>query len=934
MANDEHISSYLDVLPGDLSGVDQFEQATTSSFRKAQVEGEAFFQQTTSLSKELAKIAKANAPTNLAKEYARIAAATGNSKTALIELQTELRKIDASDADIKKAAQVFDTEYTRAIEKAEAATARLTEQQEKAAAASARAAEKSTDAVGGVNFIEQNKQSTFNRENVGDLSTSFSSIASLQGAFGGFGEEATRLASDVTGALEYLPNFREAIKNAGVAASQSTGAIGSASSAFLSLVPTLAPAAAGIAGIVAVAAPVVLVAAAGAAAISLFNTRLEETKKRGEEAAQSLVKQTDAQAAALSAFNKGNAGGLQDAYDSALDTLDSASAKAALYREKLDKLKADYDAQQASGGGVNRELASEINKYTEAVNAADQEVKDAIDVYKGVGEVYNTVAAQQLIASEKTKQAGQVWAASVGNVATQLANGLTTEALNQQIDQTTATIIGLKTQMAALDGVVEESDPAYQQLQSDLQQSNAQLQALSAQTTRTAAATNTATEAQRKMAEVLADFAAETQKLDFAENLQDLRSSRDEARNSARAEITLNQQLAREREQHFDKIEDIEQSGLDKVAELRQQLAEGTDKAYKEIASVTTEAQDKATEATSQYRKEQIRAEQDFEREKAKIARDAREAEFNSILDNDITALIKNRREGQQQLGDVTDKFTIDQQRKAEDFTATQAADQKATADKIASIQTELTAYQAGVQAKILADQMATQKKIADENAAFTEKQTQDQTLRDQQKMWDEENKRTKEQDRAEDAALADAARQQQLAKELEKIGTVEARQEAANAKALAGFNALELAALRIKGAAESIAVPAIAGIGSAIKSGGFSPVSFAKGTYGVDQPTPAIIGDAGPGMAEAVIPYNKNQGLFSALQNMGGTGGGGTVITVPITIAGMQIGSVVSLDEATQIAEAIGDQVYDDALAAVTQGLIDAKLGGKGGSQ
>jgi hypothetical protein len=917
MADNDNIQTRLDVLPGNLSGIDQFEKETASAFKKAGSEAAKVGKETTSLSQELAKLARKKQLENLAKEFVDVATATGNARQEQIRLQTELAKLDATEADIKSVGASIDKYLTANF---------------KEAAREATKAKVEAEKLDGLNFTERSRRSTFTRDNVGDVSTTFSSLGSL-----GIGGEASGFLSDLTGVAEYLPNFADAVKNAGLAASQSTGLVGNLSSSLLAAAPGLGAAGAGLASIALVAAPFLVAAGAIAGALALVSGNMEAARQQAEATAKRTAERAAEQAEVSQLIADGNTKEIT----SRLEVATAQQAVVQAQRDSIialrDEAQARYDAISVNNIRDKLSARSEIDAFNEQIAGFDEGLASAgvkVDVLTGAILSTGFAAAE---AANQLEDSAARQADSFREINRLAASGITGEQLAQQIEATnTARNQELELQ-AQLRAAGAENTAAYDESIAKQAELNTTLNNLNSATVQNAAAQNdliaaneAAAESSQALTDTLADFAAESLKAAAAQNLQETRASRNDAIKAARDEITLNQSLAKERASHFDKIEQIEQAGLDKTLELREQLSEGTEKAYDAIADAAADAQAKQKAEDAAFQKESLRAEQDFNREKARLERDAREAEFDAILGNDITALIQSRRKSQEQIGDATEDFGVEKERRSEDFTDERAAAAAETEAKISDMQLELAEFQANTQAKIAATEAATQSQIAAENAAFVAKQTADQAARDQQNQWREEDLRLKEQDRAEDAVLADAERQKALAADLEAIDTEEARKAAANATALAGINALEFAAIRLKGVAESIAGQVTQGVKSGLPTGGIQPIAFAnEGTR--DRPTPAIIGDVPGGYAESVVKYKKSEGLASSiLRRSGAEGGGGTtIVTIPVTIQGMQIGSVVSEAEATRIATTVTAAGQAEIAKAVAQAFSVGQTGG-----
>lgn len=222
-------------------------QAVDASLKKTESTAKSVTQTTSKLGDALADVERRNKLDNIAKSAAKYAAETGNARTAQLKLNAALEKFGASDSEVKRVASAYDRNLKKAIQD----TTREIERQEKAAERASSATQKAADRAG--------EKQRFDREEVGDVSTSLGSVASVlnvggQNAFG----EAFAFGGDLAGAAEYAGRFKDALNSAGESLLKNEGVLGKLASVGASTVAPLLGVSGGIGALVAVAGPAVL----------------------------------------------------------------------------------------------------------------------------------------------------------------------------------------------------------------------------------------------------------------------------------------------------------------------------------------------------------------------------------------------------------------------------------------------------------------------------------------------------------------------------------------------------------------------------------------------------------------------------------------------------------------------------------------------------
>lgn len=335
----------VNFVAGDKSGVASI-QAAAIAAKGMQAEIAKAKTATSALNDAMAEINRKNQLDAAAKSAARYASETGNARASQIKLNAELTKMGATANEIRRVAAAYDNELTRSINDAARAQERL-------------------------------NKGKFNREHVGDLSTSLSSLASVGGAFGnGAGNEALRIGSDITGFLEYGGRLKDAIKAAGEQAAASSGLIGNLATAAQSAVPGLGAAGAGLAATAAVALP--FVAAMGAIALALAEA--DKNAQAMNEAYKTFAAQRAAERAAQGLTTSEAQKALADAKARAAEQQKIVSDNAAIlnqfYSEAQQQIPVigDLAARFHDSRGAFNDTRKDITAAKEALTLANAEI--------------------------------------------------------------------------------------------------------------------------------------------------------------------------------------------------------------------------------------------------------------------------------------------------------------------------------------------------------------------------------------------------------------------------------------------------------------------------------------------------------------------------------------------------------------------------------
>lgn len=220
------------------------------------------------------------------------------------------------------------------------------------------------------------KQRDLFKDNFGDVSSATSALGGALGAVGGgAGQGIAQLVSDITGAVEYLPALGQSVKDIGLKASQSTGLVGSLASGIGAIIPGLGAAGAGLAAVALPVAAIASVAALAAAAISLYNEQVENSKKAAEFAAEAIKTEVERRYEINDLIKAGNAEELKARSDAAEKQLAIVSDQIAETSRLRDEALARGDNTQAD---VFKTQLKELNEEFISASQASQQYWDAL----------------------------------------------------------------------------------------------------------------------------------------------------------------------------------------------------------------------------------------------------------------------------------------------------------------------------------------------------------------------------------------------------------------------------------------------------------------------------------------------------------------------------------------------------------------------------
>lgn len=354
MANQD-INRRFNLISGNMSAVDGVAELEKRA-RRAESALESTAKAGRGLSTALADVERKAKIDNLAKAAARYTSETGNARTAQLRLNAELEKTNANQAEINRAAQTYHSELE--------SIARLSQQVGK---------------YGG----------QFGREQLGDISTSLSSLGSVAGSFGGnAANELLYLGGDTFGVLEYMGRFKQSLKEAGEAILKSDGLLGDLSTKLLATFPGLSGASAGLASMALAAAPFVAAGAALVGAVVLVTSAYEEQKRIATEAAQAYLEGLDAETKARFLAQRGRFDELKQLQATEEETAALAAANFVALNEELAYLTSKSTKEiREETGLTTAEIRARYNEVKTALAEQNVTTGQAIERYEGVKRV-------------------------------------------------------------------------------------------------------------------------------------------------------------------------------------------------------------------------------------------------------------------------------------------------------------------------------------------------------------------------------------------------------------------------------------------------------------------------------------------------------------------------------------------------------------------
>ena len=392
---------------------------------------------------------------------------------------------------------------------------------------------------------------------------------------------------------------------------------------------------------------------------------------------------------------------------------------------------------------------------------------------------------------------------------------------------------------------------------------------------------------------------------------------------------------------HQQNLQKIEADGAERIEEIRSEIADLPNDLADAIGDIAAEGNKKLAALDKDFFKNELKKQADYQRKLEDIEEDAAkrrveivkkytQALFDAAQDNDVISFLQAQRSQANELQGVNSDEQDRSQQLTEEF--------------IRGRQEELDAYNEKKQEILLGieEEKAAAVEASAERKAQLEQSLSDQieAIREQKQAaidsWNEQMaaQQLADQRKAEDEAIADARREEDHMKRLSEIDEQAAAAQAAYAAQLMAVQELQTAsdglvrtAVRLQGeiakaqAAQSSASSTSSSSSSSSNSnisffGGLNSIAdaasdrFREGggipAYGnggvVTNRQFAIVGDmTAPNDAEAIIPFNRSQGLGAALDTMGlplDSRGGSTSRGASITFAPviqMTVGDVAS---------------------------------------
>lgn len=320
------------------------------------------------------------------------------------------------------------------------------------------------------------------------------------------------------------------------------------------------------------------------------------------------------------------------------------------------------------------------------------------------------------------------------------------------------------------------------------------------------------------------------------------------------------------REQGEQRLASLAEQGRKQIEDAEKRLSDARTK----LIDLDTEQQAKRNEVDAKFMADDLKRLDEFRRRERKLQRDAdterlrdlqdhRDTLNDAEQDNDVAAFLAEQA-----------RFQKEQQRKAQD-------EKTAADDRLDDLEAERQKARDNRDERLAALDAETQKKRADLQAEIAERDAALQLTK----------QRIGEQLAAEKAAQDEALRN--------LVAGFDTSSQHMTATIQAAFATLEQAGISsISGIIGELQRRAGTYYGSqsgALLSGatGGSSISFSSvpaarlrsfATGGIaDKPMLARIGDSGPGMSEALIPFRKSEGIEAALAKLGAGGGGQQVV-------------------------------------------------------
>lgn len=412
-------------------------------------------------------------------------------------------------------------------------------------------------------------------------------------------------------------------------------------------------------------------------------------------------------------------------------------------------------------------------------------------------------------------------------------------------------------------------------------------------------------------------------------------AERDAAANAlkiARADADLQATLEAQAATHADKMKGIAEAGDAAIEALQSSIAQKQIDAAQAVLDAQKTLASESAAAAQKFQREELRRLEQFNLDRIQSERRFRLSQDQAVRANDIEALLEGRRNRNLERKEAQENFDAISKERSQDFELERAERERATAERIAAINAELTTFTAATNARIQQEARSIAERQRLEQKAFNEQQQRDAAARALRAQRDAEDAAIRQRIQEEDRAIAEARQQEALNRQLARIDQEQAKLTqvatvavAARSQeltlleliiqrgqaALTAFNASPLGALN---PFQPPAPTATSASGFGVGTGGFSNQ--------LGLPSASLAGAAGKIIR---APQSDIRGLASVSRG-GGSGGSGANINLNVTIPNVNVGSVVSSDEARRIAGDVANGASDRVLKIVKDGLRMAK--------
>jgi hypothetical protein len=537
----------------------------------------------------------------------------------------------------------------------------------------------------------------------------------------------------------------------------------------------------------------------------------------------------------------------------------------------------------------------------------------------------NDAAAAELELARIREQEANALAGGLRSALTAITDGAGTEELNRQIQEATAARnIELEVQRQ-LRAAGQENTEIYRQSVAAVDQYNTQLSVLNSAQVQSAARTNDAAIAFEKSArageeitKTLAQFEQQAKSAAAAQSLANSDRAVDAANREADRANDLRRQQEAAEATHKQNLLAIQQRGNAQIEQLNKQLADRITSSNNAIAA-----------AEEKYRVSELKAQADYQRRRAALIQDSEDQLFEAALSGDLSrvSLIQRQRDRGLAELDTNEKIRADEAKAQLD-------------ERVNTLKAETEAYKTEIATRITETQKAVQADIDGAKKAFDEKLKADEDLRNIQRQREERDAQIRADREARDLALREAAEQRATAEQLKLIDDERAAKAAANLESQAAINALEAAAIRVKGIAQTIGQGVtnpfsnlLSGIQNPFNSiaqppqlspptstyvdpyvgSGLPPLSGLDG--GLTKSIPNGFGDATRGM----IPQSRIPEFIAPLSRGAGAGSGGQMDIV--LKGGFKVtvdGNSLSPEAQRELASGIESKVYSTVQEAL----------------